>query len=112
MDLNISTFSDLLRILDQRPEWRQRLRESLYPYPEGDVSKALRELAEAEQRLAEAQRRTQEALEGLTTRDKAREREFEQFDERHRKSMEELDRIKEIVLDSIARDQAREKALR
>lgn len=59
MELTIRTFPDLLRILEQYPNWRRKLVKVLYP--EIDVPKALQELAEA-QRCTEAALQRLEAL--------------------------------------------------
>jgi len=57
--LTINTVDDLLFIINTRPEWRQRLRKSLFP--EIDLPKAFQELAKAQQR-------TEASIQRLTIR--------------------------------------------
>ena len=49
MTFTVEDFSDLLQILEAHPEWRQKLRQVLFP--EIDVSKAFQDLAEVIKRL-------------------------------------------------------------
>ncbi len=47
--LTIHTFSDILHILEERPEWRKKLVKALFP--EVDVQKAFADLAESTRQL-------------------------------------------------------------
>ena len=67
MDLMINSVHDLIHILNTRPEWRRQVKRALFP--EINLEKALKELADAQrrteeglQRLEEAQARTEELV--------------------------------------------------
>lgn len=66
MELTIRTFPDLLRILEQYPNWRRKLVKVLYP--EIDVPKALQELAKAQRRTEAGLQRLEALVEGNTKR--------------------------------------------
>ncbi|OQY48752.1 MAG: hypothetical protein B6242_01695 [Anaerolineaceae bacterium 4572_78] len=59
MSLAVNTFEDLIHVIETRPKWRRKLVRVLFP--EIDIPKALKE-------LAEAQKRTEEAIHQLTKR--------------------------------------------
>jgi predicted RNase H-like nuclease (RuvC/YqgF family) len=68
MAFTVSDFSDLTRLLEERPEWRSELRRLL-------LSDELLTLPQAVRELLEAQRRTEERLEKVEERlEKAEER--------------------------------------
>ncbi|MDR7590701.1 MAG: hypothetical protein QN151_08060, partial [Armatimonadota bacterium] len=65
MSFTVTDFQDLLRLLRERPEWREELRrllltEELFALPQG-----VRELATEVRRLAELQARTHEQISQL-----------------------------------------------
>ena len=57
MDLAIESVHDIIRIINAYPQWRQEIRDSLFP--DIDFPKAFRE-------LAEAQRRTEQSVQELS----------------------------------------------
>lgn len=59
MAFTVSDFHDLMRLLDQHPEWRAELRRLL-------LTEELLSLPQVVRELAEAQARTEEALRILT----------------------------------------------
>lgn len=61
VSLTITTFSDLLRIVETRPEWRRKMVKALFP--EVDVPKALQELAEQQRRTEATIQRLGEQIE-------------------------------------------------
>ncbi len=61
MPFTVEDLQDLLRLLEQHPEWKGVLRASLLGEELLRVPEILRELAEEVRKLAEAQRRTEEA---------------------------------------------------
>ena len=63
MILKIETVEDLIKIIEEHPEWRQQLRKALYP--ELDVPKAFQELAEAQKSMMAAIERLTINQEGL-----------------------------------------------
>jgi uncharacterized coiled-coil DUF342 family protein len=65
MSETINTFSDLLRLLEEHPDWRRQLVKILFP--DVDLPKALQELAEAQQRMNLALERLTVTQERLVT---------------------------------------------
>ncbi|MCL6648338.1 MAG: hypothetical protein K6U89_08400 [Chloroflexi bacterium] len=61
MAFSVQDFRDLLRILDEHPEWKAELRRAVLADEVLELPRIVRE-------LAEAQRRTEERLEALTAR--------------------------------------------
>ncbi|MDR7570987.1 MAG: hypothetical protein QN193_10300 [Armatimonadota bacterium] len=62
MPFTVKDFQDLLRLLQERPEWRDQLRRVLLTDEILQLPRAMRELTEEVRRLAEAQTRTEERL--------------------------------------------------
>ncbi|MBI4675699.1 MAG: hypothetical protein HY741_29000 [Chloroflexi bacterium] len=72
MAFTVNDFSDLLRLLAERPQWQVELRNLLLsddflalPQIVRELAEAQRQLAEAQRQLAEAQRRTEQRVEEL-----------------------------------------------
>ena len=80
----VEHFHDLLRLLQERPEWREELRRVL-------LTDEILGLPEAVRELAEAQKRTEESLRALT----ARVEELGEAQKRTEKRVEELARAQE-----------------
>jgi hypothetical protein len=66
MTLTINTFSDLLHIVNTRPEWRHKLIKALFP--EIDVPKAFQDLAEAQRDMKALLERLSTSYEHLDAR--------------------------------------------
>jgi hypothetical protein len=81
MSFTVKDFHDLIRLLEERPEWRSELRRFLLPDEMLEVPRLVRE-------LAEAQRRTEERLEGLAAR-------VEQLAEAQRRTEERVEQLAE-----------------
>jgi uncharacterized protein YoxC len=64
----VDDFQDLLRLLDQHPEWRAELRRHVLSDELLELPALMRQLAERVDRLAEAQARTADQLTTLTAR--------------------------------------------
>src|SRR6266852_2555766 len=64
----VDDFQDLLRLLDQHPEWRAELRRHVLSDELLELPALTRQLAQHVDRLAEAQARTAEQLTTLTAR--------------------------------------------
>jgi hypothetical protein len=76
MPFTVEDFQDLIRILEQHPEWRAELRRRLLPEELLTLPDLVRDVVEAVGRLAEAQRRSEERLSAVEARlERARERE-------------------------------------
>ncbi len=106
MSFTVNDFSDLTRLLAERPEWRAELRRLVLTDDILELPAIVRELAEAQRRteqrveeLAEAQRRTEERLDALTKR-------VEELAEAQRRTEETL---REVIkrLDAFAAWQSR-----
>lgn len=74
MPFTVSDFEDLVRLLHEHPEWRERLRSVLLPeemltLPQlvRENSEAIRRLEEAVAQLIEAQRRTEQRVDDLSS---------------------------------------------
>lgn len=68
VSFTIDDFQDLLRLLEQRPEWRAELRRHVLTDELLTLPALTRQLAERVDRLAETQERIAEQLSGLTLR--------------------------------------------
>jgi hypothetical protein len=100
MSFTVKDFHDLIRLLEERPEWRSELRRFLLPDEMLEVPRLVRELAEAQRRteerleglaarveqLAEAQRRTEERVEQLAEAQRRTEERVEQLAEAQRRT--------------------------
>src|SRR3954452_22146771 len=64
----VDDFGDLLRLLDQHPEWRSELRRHVLTDELLELPALMRRLAERVDRLAQTQERTAEQLSALTAR--------------------------------------------
>src|SRR5215471_438369 len=88
MPFRVEDFHDLIRLLEERPEWRSELRrlvlsDELLALPEqiadlrASTKQRFQELAEAQQKLVEAQQRTTEQLQALADSHLRLEKRFE-----------------------------------
>ncbi len=82
MAFSVADFHDLVRLLEERPEWRAQLRQLLLPEELLALPAAVRELTEQVQALAAAQQRTEEALLALTRRFDHFEWRFDRLEQR------------------------------
>src|SRR5262249_7034719 len=64
----VDDFGDLLRLLDQHPEWRSELRRHVLTDELLELPALMRQLGERVDRLAQTQERTAEQLSALTAR--------------------------------------------
>ena len=97
MAFTVGDFHDLVRLLEQHPEWRAELRRLVLTEDELGLSAALRQLAEAQARTEEALVRLAERLDGHIARtderfDRVDER-FDQIDQRFGRVDERFDQI-------------------
>src|SRR5881398_2051250 len=65
MAFTVEDFQDLVRLLEERPEWRAELRRLLLPDEVLRLPAVLQELAERVQQLATAQQRTEQEVASL-----------------------------------------------
>ena len=68
MPFTVDDFGDLLRLLDQHPEWRSELRRHVLTDELLELPALMRQLGERVDRLAQTQERTAEQLSALTAR--------------------------------------------
>ncbi|GBD27499.1 hypothetical protein HRbin30_02848 [bacterium HR30] len=93
-------FHELVRALEEHPEWRQELRrllltEELLQLPEvvRELAAALGALSQEVQRLAEAQRRTEQRVEELAEAQRRTEQRVEELAEAQRRTDERLEAL-------------------
>ncbi len=120
-------FSDMIKLLSERPEWRRELRTLLFLDGEQDLPAMVQKLVEAQdrgekrlerveaalERLAEAQSRSEgrldrveAAIERLTEAQRRTEERVEELAEAQRRSEERLDRV-EAAIERLAEAQRR-----
>ena len=73
MPFSVEDLHDLVRLLEQHPEWRPELRRLLLTEEILSLPQVVRELAQEVKLLAEAQRRTEQRLEELALAQRATE---------------------------------------
>lgn len=96
MPFTVIEFHDLIRLLEEFPEWRTELRRVLF-------SEGLLDLPRTVQELAIAQRRTEEALSRLTER---MEQGFAEATAERREIRQDVGRLKGMNLEQFYRDRA------
>lgn len=104
MSFTVQDYADLVRLLSERPEWRQELRRLLLTDDLLTLPGITRELAEAQRRteerleaLAEAQKRTEERLEALIEAQKRTEERLEALAQAQLHTEERLARLEAVV---------------
>ncbi len=109
----MSDLQDLVRLLRERPEWREELRRLLLSEELPSLPQLMRELAEEVQSLsaevralAEAQRRTEERVEALVEAQRRTEERVEALAEAQRRTEERLARL-EATVEALAEAQRR-----
>jgi hypothetical protein len=100
MAFTVQDFDDLLRLLDERPEWREQLRRRVLGDEILELPALIRQLVEAqdrtEQRLGElalAQSRTEERLAALALAQDRTEHRLDELARIQTQTLERLDRI-------------------
>lgn len=86
--MELHTVDDLIRILQEHPEWRDRLRDVLFTEEEKQVPDRLRRVEEALERLTQSHERAILRLERL-------EASVERLWESHQQALARLDRLEE-----------------
>ncbi len=99
MPFTVRDFQDLLRLLQEKPEWREELRRAVLTEELLDLPRLVREIAAEVEALAEAQRRTEERLGRL-------EAAVEALAEAQRRTEERLGRL-EAAVEALAEAQRR-----
>jgi len=79
MPFSVEDLHDLVRLLEQHPEWRPELRRLLLTEEILSLPQVVRELAQEVKLLAEAQRRTEQRLEELALAQRATEQRLEEL---------------------------------
>ncbi|MFN7162486.1 MAG: hypothetical protein ACK4NB_05445 [Fimbriimonadales bacterium] len=86
MAFTVTDFEDLLRILEEKPEWRQRMREAILGRQWLELPEKFQQLVEVVQSLAEAQRRTEQRVEELAEAQRRTEQRVEELVEAQRRT--------------------------
>jgi len=104
MPFTVEEFLDLVRLLEQQPEWRVELRRLLLTEDVLALPRVVRELSGEVRALAEAQRRTEECLtrleqvvEQLAEAQRRTEQRVEELTEAQRRTEERLTRLEQVV---------------
>ncbi len=90
MAFQVTDYHDLVRLLQQHPEWREELRHLLLTADVLELPQVVRELAEAQRQLVEAQRRSEERLTRL-------EQTVAELAEAQKKTEEQMQKLTERV---------------
>lgn len=90
MAFQVTDYHDLVRLLQQHPEWREELRHLLLTADVLELPQIVRELAEAQRQLVEAQRRSEERLTRL-------EQTVAELAEAQKKTEEQMQKLTERV---------------
>ncbi|MDR7483632.1 MAG: hypothetical protein QN183_07215 [Armatimonadota bacterium] len=93
MAFGVQDFHDLVRLLEQHPEWRAELRRLLLTEEILSLPQVVRELAEEVRRLAAAQRRTEERLEELAAAQRRTEERLKELAAAQRRTEERLEEL-------------------
>jgi chaperonin cofactor prefoldin len=118
MAFAVEEFHDLVRLLEQHPEWRAELRRLVLSEELLSLPDLVRELAQAQRRteerleavaarveqLAEAQRRTEERLEAVAARVEQLAVQVDRLAEAQRRTEERLDRITDRLAATVGSD--------
>ena len=90
MRFTVEEFHDLIKLLEEKPEWREDLRRLV-------LTDDLLKLPEAFRELVEVQRRTEERIGALTGRLETLERRVEELAEAQRRTEERLESLAEKI---------------
>ncbi|MCX7926443.1 MAG: hypothetical protein N2554_11640, partial [Fimbriimonadales bacterium] len=96
MAFTVQDFEDMLRILEENPEWRQRMREAILTRELLDLPAQFRQLVETVRDLAAAQRRTEQRVAELAEAQRRTEAQVAELIEAQRRTdatVQELVRI-------------------
>ncbi|MDR5683462.1 MAG: hypothetical protein QN163_05480 [Armatimonadota bacterium] len=106
MPFVVGDLQDLIRLLEQHPEWKGALRASLLGEEVLQLPFVVRELAEAQKRteqrveeLAQAQKRTEQRVEELTEAQKRTEQRVEELVQAQKRTEQALARLTSEVAD-------------
>ncbi|MCS6923164.1 MAG: hypothetical protein NZM10_02180 [Fimbriimonadales bacterium] len=109
MAFTVRDFEDMLRILEEKPEWQERMRQVILTRELLELPAQFRQLVNVVEELAEAQRRTEQRVEELAEAQRRTEQRVEELAEAQRRTDERVDELARIVqeLVQISRDALR-----
>jgi uncharacterized coiled-coil protein SlyX len=113
MAFTVSDFHDLVRLLDQHPEWRAELRRLILTEELLSLPQVMRELAQDVRALAEAQARTENRVDRLAEAQARTEERVDRLAEAQARTEERLEQLAEALriltqrVDQLAEAQAR-----
>ena len=79
MAFTVEDFEDMLRILEEKPEWQERMRRAILTRDLLELPERFAELRQVVQELAEAQRRTEQRVEELAEAQRRTEQRVEEL---------------------------------
>ncbi|MCX8062758.1 MAG: hypothetical protein N3D16_09250, partial [Anaerolineales bacterium] len=97
MAFQVSDYHDLVRLLQQHPEWREELRHLLLTPDVLELPQAVRELVEAHKRAEERLTRLEQSVAELVEVQRQLAEEQRQLIEAHKRSEERLTRLEQTV---------------
>ncbi|GAB4471498.1 MAG: hypothetical protein Kow0088_05280 [Anaerolineales bacterium] len=125
MAFQVTDYHDLVRLLQQHPEWREELRHLLLTADVLELPQVVRELVEAHKRseerltrleqavaeLIEAQKRTEQRVEELAEAQKRTEQRVEELAEAQKRSEERLTHLEQTVAELVEAQKRTEQRL-
>ena len=103
MPFTVDDFRDLIRLLEERPEWREELRRLLLTQEVLELPALVRQIGEQISQLTEAQRRTEQRVEELAEAQRRTEQRLHRL-ERVVEELAQAQRRTEEILQSLIRD--------
>jgi hypothetical protein len=97
MAFTVEDFEDLLRILEERPEWQERMRRAILTRDLLELPADFAQLRQIVQELAEAQRRTEQRVEELAEAQRRTEQRVEMLTAAHEVLAAEVRELRAIV---------------
>lgn len=109
MAFTVQDFEDMLRILEEKPEWQQRMRQAILTRELLELPARFEQLVEVVQELIEAQRRTEARVEDLVKAQQRTEARLEELAAAQQRSDQRIDELTGIVqeLVQVSRDSLR-----
>jgi multidrug efflux pump subunit AcrA (membrane-fusion protein) len=93
MAFTVEDFEDMLRILEERPEWQERMRRAILTRDLLELPAEFAQLRQIVQELAEAQRRTEQRVEELAEAQRRTEQRVEELAEAQRRTEQRVEEL-------------------
>jgi hypothetical protein len=93
MAFTVEDFEDMLRILEAKPEWQERMRQAILTRDLLELPARFAELQQVVRELAEAQRRTEQRVEELAEAQRRTEQRVEELAEAQRRTEQRVEEL-------------------